>query len=255
MTLDPRGMPFERSAPFRERGEADNDLRAESILLEEFNFAGVTAYQARDDSATLINIFLLATGAMATGLGVIANTYTNGSHATIGIVATAVLGIFTLLSFAFFVRFLALEQEYREGMLAMGVIKEFYIQRLRATMPDIELAFRWRLRKRLRGATLAGGAPLLAATIALLGSLSLAGAVGEGRQVYSILANVNVPYASEPLIFGLGAPYFWEFFAGILAFAAHAAYFSFIARRRRQRTQSEAAKQAERIESALSARD
>lgn len=73
MTLDPRNLPYERPAPFLSAeapatGTDAHELKAESILLEEFNYAGVTAYQAREDSANLINVYLLATGALATGL-------------------------------------------------------------------------------------------------------------------------------------------------------------------------------------------
>ncbi len=256
MTLDPRNLPFERPASFVEvsRSGSESELRAESILLEEFNFAGVTAYQSREDSAALINIYLLATGALATGLGVMVNAYTNGTRSTIGIIATTAMVIFAVISFAFFTRFLALEQEYRESMLAMGVIKEYYIQRLRRETPEIELAFRWRLKKRPRGATHAGGVPLIAATFALLGGLSVAGAVGEGRQLYSILAHIIIPYTPEPVAFSLKIPFFWEIFLGLLTYATYAIYFFFIVLRRRRRTQEEAIKQSERIEAALASR-
>jgi hypothetical protein len=232
---------------------AGQELKAESILLGEFDYAGVSAYQAREDSAALINIYLLATGALATGLGVMVNAYAGAARATISVIAIAALAIFALFSFAFFARFLGLEQEYREGMLAMGVIKEFYIQRLRRTTPEIELAFRWRLRKRPRGATLAGGAPLIAWTIALLSGLSVAGAVGEARQLSGILANTAIPYTPEPAL-GFSAPFFWELLFGLLAFAAHLAYFFLVARRQRERTQREATEQATRIERELAAR-
>lgn len=254
MTLDPRNIPFERSAPYLQTAQevAGQELKPESILLEEFNYAGVSVYQAREDSANLINIYLLATGAMATGLGVMVNAYGGPTRSTICIIATTALSIFAIFSFAFFVRFLGLEQEYREGMLTMDVIKEFYIQRLRRTLPEIELAFRWRLRKRPRRATLAGGAPLIAWTVALLSGLSIAGAVGEARQLYSIVANVYIPYAHEPIL-GFSTPFFWETLFGLLVFGAHLAYFLLVAQRQRERTQREASEQAERIERALHA--
>jgi hypothetical protein len=263
MTFDPRNLPFQQAAPFLQADEramgqgashgASQELKAESILLEEFGYAGVSAYQAREDSAALINLYLLATGALATGLGVMVNAYAGPARPTIGIIAITALAIFTLFSFAFFARFLSLEQEYREGILAMGVIKEFYIQRLRRAAPEIELAFRWRLRKRPRGATLAGGAPLIAWTVALLGGLSIAGAVGEARQLYSILANVTVPYTPEPAL-GFSAPYFWELLAGLLAVGAHLAYFFLVARRQRDHAQRDAMEQATRIERTLASR-
>ena len=247
MTFDPLNMPFERSAPaLRTEDTAGPELKAESILLEEFNYAGVSAYQAREDSAALINMYLVATGALATGLGVMASANAGAARPTISIIAIAALAIFALLSFSFFARFLGLEQEYREAVLAMDVIKEYYIQRLRRSAPDIELAFRWRLRKHSRGATLAGGAPLIAWTISLLSSLGVAGAIGEARQLASIVGNFSAPYAHEPIL-GLSIPYFWEILVGLLTLAAHGAYYLLVARRRRARTQRDATEQAERI--------
>ncbi|HZC07111.1 MAG TPA: hypothetical protein VE338_15860 [Ktedonobacterales bacterium] len=260
MTFDPLNIPFQQPAPFITSGEsavgqaAGQELKAESILLEEFGYAGVSAYQARQDSAALINLYLLATGALATGLGVMVNAYGGANRPTIGMIAIAALSIFAIFSFAFFARFLALEQEYRESVLAMSVIKEFYIQRLRRDAPEIELAFHWRLRKRPRGATLAGGVPLIAWTVALLSGLSIAGAVGEARQLYSILANVSIPYTPEPVL-GASAPFAWELLLGLLAVGAHLAYYVLVARRQRERTQREAAEQAARIERALSAHE
>ena len=259
MSFDPRNLPFQQTAQFMQATEtaprptSAQELKAESILLEEFSYAGVSAYQAREDSAALINLYLLATGAMATGLGVLANAYAGTARPTISIVAITALVILSIFSFAFFARLLGLEQEYREGVLAMAVIKEFYIQRLRRTAPEIELAFRWRLRRGPRGATVAGGAPLIAWTIALLSGLSAAGALGEARQLYSILAGVVVPYASEPAL-GLRAPYVWEILCGLLVLAAHIAYYLLVARRQRDAAQREALEQSARIERQFAAR-
>lgn len=255
MTFDPLNVPFERphSAVREDSVAPGQELKAESILLEEFSYAGVSAYQAREDSAALINVYLLATGALATGLGVMANSDTGPMRPTISIIAVAALAIFAILSFALFARFLGLEQEYREGMLAMGIIKEYYIQRLRRSAPDIELAFRWRLHRRPRVATLAGGAPLVAWTIALLSSLSVGGAVGQARLFYGFVANLSIPYTYEPLL-GFSAPYFWEILAGLLALAAHGAYFRLVAQRRRERAQRDASEQVERIERAAETR-
>lgn len=256
MTFDPLNVPFERPVPaLREGADAPTqELKAESILLEEFGYAGVSAYQAREDSAALINIYLLASGALATGLGVLANTNSGPTRPTVSAIAIVALIIFAIISFAIFARFLGLEQEYREGLLAMGVIKEYYIQRLRRVTPDIELAFRWRLRRRPRVATLAGGAPLIVWAIALLSGLSMAGAVGEARQLYGIVASVSIPYAHEPII-GFSAPYIWETLVGLLTFAAHGAYYQLVAQRRRAWAQRDASEQVERIERATAPRD
>jgi hypothetical protein len=253
MPLDPTNMPFQRTRVAAERTESGDQrttLKAESILIEEFNYAGVVAYQAREDSANLINVYLLATGALATGLGVMASVYSSGTRVTIGFIGVTALVIFALFSFAFFARFLGLEEEYRDGAQAMGIIREFYIYALRGVMPEIELAFHWRLRRRPRGATLTGGSPLIAWVIALLSGLSVAGAVGEARLIDSILSGVLAPYATEA-VFGLVVPFFWEVLLGLLTIGAHVAYYLVVARRNRLRARADAAAQAARIEAAL----
>ncbi len=253
MPLDPTAMPFHRArmgVDSPEGGDQQTALKAESILIEEFNYAGVVAYQAREDSANLINVYLLATGALATGLGVMVSAYSTTTRVTIGFISVTALLIYALFSFAFFMRLLGLEQEYRDGALAMGVIREFYIASLRPVMPEIELAFHWRLKRWPRGATLIGGSPLFAWVIALLCAFCLAGAIGEMRLIDSFLTNVYAPYATES-VFGLTIPYFWEILCGLLALGSQIAYFLIAARSHRLRARAEAAERAERIEAAL----
>jgi hypothetical protein len=256
MPLDPVNAPFQRARVAPERAEGGDQrtaLKAESILIEEFNYAGVVAYQAREDSANLINVYLLATGALATGLGVMTSVYSAGTRVTIGFIGVTALVIFALFSFAFFARFLGLEEEYRDGAQAMGIIREFYIYALRGAMPEIELAFHWRMRRWPRGATLAGGSPLVAWVIALLSGLSMAGAVGEARLLDSLLSGVFAPYATESAL-GLTIPFFWEILLGLLVIGAHLAYYLLVARRYQVRARAEAAAQAARIEAALGRR-
>ena len=253
MPLDPTTMPFQReraSAVRAEGGAQWMGLQAESILIEEFNYAGVVAYQAREDSANLINVYLLATGAMVTGLGVATSAYSATTRITVGFISVTALLIYALFSFAFFTRLLGLEQEYRDGAQAMGVIREFYIASLRPAMPEIELAFHWRLRRQPRGATLVGGSPLFAWVIALLGGFCVAGAVGEIRLLDSILANLYAPYATESAL-GLTIPFFWETLLGLIALGAQLTYFLIAERRFRRRASAEAGEQVARIEAAF----
>ncbi len=251
LPLDPTTMPFQRERMAADSvAGGDRKLTAESILIEEFNYAGVVTYQAREDSANLINVYLLATGAMATGLGVMASAYSATTRVTIGFIGVTALLIYALFSFAFFTRLLGLEREYRDGALAMGVIREFYIAILRSTMPEIELAFHWRLLHRPRGATLLGGSPLIAWVIALLGGFCVAGAVGEMRLLDSILTNAYAPYATESAL-GLIIPYFWEILLGLITLGAQIAYYLITVRRYRSHARAEAAEQAARIEATL----
>ena len=277
MPRDPTNMPFERLAaylndanddptlPLLTHGEppgadepsvasvappaedaVDMRLKAESILLEEFNYASVVAYQAKEDSANLFNLYLLAVGAMATGLGVLVSAATHTLPLQITLIAILALVIFTILSFAFFAKFFELGQDYREALLAMSVVKEYYIQRLKRAAPEIEQAFRWRLRRRPRSGPIGGGGALISVVIALLSAVSFGGALGEIRQLWSILANRAVNYNAELGSPGHGVPFFWEILAGLVILALYLIYYLAAIRQREERhlleTQQEARK-------------
>jgi hypothetical protein len=51
-----------------------------------------------------------------------------------------------LLSITFYEKIIRLRQAYRESLICMNVIKEFYIEQFHEQMPQIEKAFRWRLK-------------------------------------------------------------------------------------------------------------
>lgn len=241
MPLDPTNMPFQRAAPYRESefpppgalagaapdGDVETTLKAENILLEEFNYAGAAAYQAKEESGNLFNHYLLAAGALATGLGVLVNSYSDKAKLTVTLVETLVLAIGGVFSFAFFVRHLDLGQEYAESLVTMNVIKEFYIQRLKLRMPEIERAFSQRLGTIAQGGPLGRGATVMSFTVALLGSFAVAGAVGSGRQVWAIATSTNATYSAEIYVFGLGVPYFWEVLAAVFALLIHLGYYRF----------------------------
>lgn len=231
MPFDPPNLPFSRSAPSAGVAESnagimlpplvDTIVRAEGILLEEYNFASVTAYQAKEESTALFNLYLLASGALATGLGVLTNAVNRDNRLALTLVATLVLALAGTLSYAMFVKLLALRREYSEAQVAMGIIKEFYIAHLRHQMPDIDRAFRWRLR-RLPSAVPIGGSLVLLTVVALLGSLCVAGAVAEARQLYSIASDTPVYYTPDVSLGALALPFGWEVLGGIVSLLVHA---------------------------------
>ncbi|MBF6591775.1 MAG: NUDIX hydrolase, partial [Ktedonobacterales bacterium] len=84
MPLDPTNPPFTRSARYRDpadlelpaeratapaSGRLDASLKIEDMLLEEFNYASVTAYQALEDRARMFNLYVVIIGVLASGLG------------------------------------------------------------------------------------------------------------------------------------------------------------------------------------------
>src|SRR5579872_5099227 len=242
MPFDPRDAPFPRAAPYRE-AEADprasfasfpagaagagmdsaapveTTLKAESILLEEFNAASVAAYQAKEAGQTLFNLYLLSAGALATGLGVIVNAYSPSARISLDLLQTVILCIAGILSFALFAKFLEQRQDYADGVHAMEAIRELYTQRLRSRMPEIEAA----LRSRWKGGMPAhGGADaIISGTMALLGSLCFAGATGHE------LGLLNAPSSLSNLLHPLGdaSSLVLEAAVCVLALLAHAIYY------------------------------
>ncbi|HEY7022214.1 MAG TPA: NUDIX hydrolase, partial [Ktedonobacterales bacterium] len=59
MPADPTNMPFRRREPGEDVAARplDSQLRLETMLMEEFNYAGVTAYQAYEDRARMFNLY------------------------------------------------------------------------------------------------------------------------------------------------------------------------------------------------------
>src|SRR6266478_4752570 len=76
MARDATNMPNPRSTTYQGAEKVtdvneklDINLKIENMLLEEFNYAGVTAYQAMEDRARMFNLYLLLVGVVASGLG------------------------------------------------------------------------------------------------------------------------------------------------------------------------------------------
>ena len=92
------------------------------------------------------------------------------------------LMIAAIVSVTFFITIIRLRQTYRESVLCMNVIKEFYIQQFKQQMPAIEYAFRWRLRTIPLGERIGSVTFMFGYLNALIGSLCLAGAVFIGNE-------------------------------------------------------------------------
>ncbi len=75
MPRETTNLPHARSAPYRSSesdtgNKLDATLKLENMLLEEFNYASLTAYQSMEDRTRMFNLYLLLVGVLATGLGV-----------------------------------------------------------------------------------------------------------------------------------------------------------------------------------------
>lgn len=190
MPADPTNMPFPRSgtreatedlSTLAGSGQFDTTLKLESMLMEEFNYAGVTAYQALEDRARMFNLYLLLIGVVASAVGAI---YQIGqpdpsSAEKVQVLVILLLGAGAVLGAIFFAKLIRLRQAWRESALAMNTVKEFYINKFKVHMPDVEHAFRWRLHTMPAGERLGSVTFLVCYTTAFLSSLCLAGATYE----------------------------------------------------------------------------
>lgn len=181
MPRDIENMPFERPAAFREQaGEPgpahDSSLRLENMLLEEFNYAGVTAYQANEDRARMFNLYLLLIGVLGSALAAIYQIG-GGLKAFAGELAIALLLVAGLMGVAFFMKLVRLRQAWRESVLAMSLVKEYYIREFNDSAPHAVHAFYWRLKTLPTGEKMTSTTAVVCATVASLGSLCIMGAV------------------------------------------------------------------------------
>ena len=186
MARDATNMPFERSTSYQNNDSTeqatgseikfDTSLKMENMLLEEFNYVSVTAYQAMEDRARISNFYYLLLGVLVTGLAAVYQ-FSGGIHNIPLSLVTILLLVGAIISVSFFVTLIRLRQAYKESLLTMNVIKEFYIDEFKQQMPRIEHAFRWRLATMPKGERLGSVTFMIAALNAFIGSLCLAGAV------------------------------------------------------------------------------
>src|SRR5260370_22056355 len=148
----------------------------ENMLLEEFNYAGVTAYQAMEDRARISSFYYLLLGVLASGLAAIYQLG-GGTHNVPPLLVATLLLIAFLISICFFVTLIRLRQAHKVSIIAMNVIKEFYIEQFKQQMPAVEQAFHWRFETMPKGERIGSVTFMIASLNAFIGSLCLAGAV------------------------------------------------------------------------------
>ncbi len=161
----------------------DTSLRVESILLKEFDYAELTAYQVYENRERIFNFYFTVMGALISGLGAL---YQIGesAHTAWQPLAVALLIVGGLLSLTFFVRLIHLRQSLRDSMITSYVIKEFYISQFLEKIPQIEQAFRWRLATIPSGERPSSDTSFVTYPIALLGSACFAVATFLGDQLW-----------------------------------------------------------------------
>lgn len=209
MPRDVTNMPFERTRPgsddvavaidgTRTSGAQtfDATLKLDGLLLEEFSYAGTVAYQAMEDRARIFNLYLLLVGVLASGLGAVYQLSDKVGAYTAPL-AVALLAITGLMGTSFFVKLIRIRQAYRENLIAMNVIKEYYIKHFSPQLPDVGTAFRWRLQTIPAGERFTSTTTVITSTVALLGSLCFAGAGIVGWEHWVGASATNLPFAAD----------------------------------------------------------
>ena len=213
MPRDATNLPFPRSAPYQESqtggqqatpgGNLNITLNIENMLLEEFNYASLTAYQSMEDRARISSLYYLLLGALASGLLAIYQS-SGSSHNYPQPLVVALLVLAGLLSLTFFEKIVRVRTAYRESLICMNVIKEFYIKQFEQDMPHIQQAFRWRLKTIPAGESIKSVTFAISALIALMGSICTGAAVLLGLAP-EVIVNPGsagaIPYLVSAVVF------------------------------------------------------
>jgi hypothetical protein len=171
----------------------DATLNIENLLIEEYKYAGSTAYQAIEDRARTVSIYYILLGILGTGLSAIYQL-SGSSRPYSQLLVIILLLVVSALSVTFFLNIIRLRQSFLESIIAMNVIKEFYIQQFQQQMPNIEKVFRWRLKTIPSGERFGSVTFVMSYLIALVGSLCLAAVVSlTMRQILRVTDLVSVP--------------------------------------------------------------
>lgn len=178
----------------------DLTLKTESILLEEFKYAALVASAAHEARSRMFNLYLILAGILVSGLGTLDSQYNAQKTPSTAFIWIAVVVLFlaSVFSIGFFIRLLDLSCKYRDGILSMNAIKEFYIEK----MPWMKNAFRWRIKRedqQQQELPIFGNFPgttfLMGAAIAILGSLYLVASLEiTFDRIHSLGPLINFPF-------------------------------------------------------------
>lgn len=151
-------MPFTPNKPFPTQSAVSNQrepltnrdqtLRLESIIVEEFNYASSTAYQALEDRGRMFGIYLGIASLLAGGLGALYELGRKNAAPDVNsqVIAVALLLLAGIIGVIFFFKIVRIRQAFTDSLLTMNVIKEHYITEFKATVPAVENIFRWRMK-------------------------------------------------------------------------------------------------------------
>ena len=118
----------------------ENDLKIESILLEEFRFRGDFLKQVSNDATNTFNLYFLFLGASISGISVLYNLV-DKSLASLEVLTILFCIVFGIGNSLFFVRFISIVHTYERHKAVMNIIRKYYIKHLQTQMPDVGNVF------------------------------------------------------------------------------------------------------------------
>src|SRR6185437_1989710 len=135
-----------------------------------------------EDRARMFNMYLLVVGILGSAFGAI---YPLGgaSRSFIQPIAAVVLFSAGIAGIAFFVLLIRLRQAFRQSLITMSVIKEFYIREFQEQMPGVQHAFRWRLSGIPAGERAGSATFIVCHMVGFIGALCFAGSVFMGDEL------------------------------------------------------------------------
>lgn len=170
----PLGRPPTLDASIQPGGKLDDTLKLDGLLLEEFNYAGNSAYQAMEDRARMFNLYLVLVGVLVSVLVGVYQLSSSSLKTFTQPLTIVLLALAAILGLVFFVKLIRLRQAHQDSILTMSVIKEYYIARFQANNPNIGEVLRWRMKDIKAGERLGSVTFLVCFAVAFLDSLALA---------------------------------------------------------------------------------
>lgn len=134
-------VPSFNSTPAKEKAP----LSLAAILEQEFEYIKETASQAMNDRHTMVNYFLLSTGVVLAGIGVMVSKE-GGAEFRYRYEIIVALGLLSnTVGWVYFMQVVRLRQAWCESARAMNHLKQFFVEHCEYPAAVASTAFRWNI--------------------------------------------------------------------------------------------------------------
>jgi len=182
----------------------DAQLKAESILMEEYKHKSSLVLQTLQERTTTFNTYFVVIGIIVTGLAV-AFQFARYVQDYSQIITLMIFLYLTVIHFILFERLLLLGKVCYESLLSMEMIRDVYIKRFQHQLPELERVIRARKNFNAPDSFRPNNA-LSCIVAALLTSSSLMAVIVVGYELVFRMNNgrlIPLPSTIFPYIFAL----------------------------------------------------